>query len=243
MTSMGDYRLHLRELDRLVHLAWQEAKRLRSTVIGPEEFILAILHPEAGDSVAAQALRECGITREVVEELTRRHQRKEEIPGGPQFNPAGMQLQSMAEGIAAGLGDRGVRAEHVLLAYLWDSTYSAWQLERLGTSREQVQQRLTAAGVHLPQTDLPAPDPRKYGPRVDVPLEDLWILLRQLWYVLPQGASFAWNHDWKTGWISVTEGLDAQNFIQRALERHRRIKLPLEDADQLSSAKRREGQR
>jgi ATP-dependent Clp protease ATP-binding subunit ClpA len=61
---MGDYRVHLRELDRLAHLAWQEAKRLRSTVIGPEEFLLAILHPEAGDSVAARALHECGVTRE-----------------------------------------------------------------------------------------------------------------------------------------------------------------------------------
>jgi hypothetical protein len=149
------------------------------------------------DSVAAQALRECGITREAVAELTRRQQRKDEIPGGPQYNPAGLQLERMAEGIAAGLGEGVVRAEHVLLAYLWEPNHSAWQLEQLGTSREGVRRRLTALGVHLPQPTLPARDPRRWGPQVHVVLDDLWILLRELWYVLPQGASFTWNHDWK----------------------------------------------
>jgi hypothetical protein len=55
--------------------------------------------------------------------------------------------------------------------------------------------------------------------------------VRELWYVLPQGASFKWNHDWKTSWLSVTEGLDAEDYIQRALARHRRINLPPQDAD------------
>jgi hypothetical protein len=229
--AMGNHRAHLRELDRLAHLAWQEAQRLRSTVIGPEEFLLALLHPEAGDSVAAQALRECGITRNAVEELTRRQQREEEIPGGPQYNPAGQHLTYMAEGIAAGLGESEVRAEHVLLAYLWEPEHSASELEQLGTSREDVRTRLAMLGIDLPQPGLPAPDPRKYGPDVDVALDDLWILLRELWYVLPQGASFTWNHDWKKGWVSVTDGLDANEYIQRALERHRRIYLPPEDAD------------
>jgi hypothetical protein len=227
--AMGEYRSHLRELDRLAHLAWQEAKRLRATVIGPEEFILAILHPEAGDSVAARVLRECGITRDAFEGFTRRHQREEEIPGGPQFSPAGLHLQYLAEGIAAGLGDNEVGAEHVLLAYLWDPNHSAGQLEQLGTSREDVRWRLAALGVDLPQPTLPARDPRKYGPKVDVPLDDLWILIRELWYVLPEGASFSFNHDRKKGWISLTDGLDAQEHIGRALERHRRIDRPSAD--------------
>ena len=224
--AMGDYRSHLRELDRLAHLAWQEAKRLRATVIGPEEFILAILHPEAGDSAAARVLGECGITRDAFEGFTRRHQREEEISEGPQYSPAGLHLQYLAEGIAAGLGDDEVVAEHVLLAYLWDPDHSTGQLEDLGTSREDVRIRLAALGVELPQPTLPARDPRTYGPRVEVPLDDLWILLRELWYVLPPGASFTWNHDWKTGWVAVTEGLDAEEYIQRALERHRSAELP-----------------
>jgi ClpA/ClpB-like protein len=225
---MGDYRSHLRELDRLAHLAWQEARRLRCTVIGPEQFVLAILHAEASDSVAARALRECGITREGFEEVTRRQQSEDEIPGGPQLNPAGMQVEHMAEGIATGLGAGEVRAEHVLLAYLWAPSHSAWELEQLGTSREQVRNRLASLGVDLPQRDLPTRDPRRYGPSVDVSLDELWILLRQLSYVLPQDASFAWNHDWKKGWISVTEGLEAKDWVARALERHRRINLPPE---------------
>jgi hypothetical protein len=165
-----------------------------------------------------------------VEEFTRRDQREEEIPGGPQYNPAGQHLTYMAEGIAAGLGASEVRAEHVLLAYLWEPVHSEWELEHLGTSREDVRRRLATLGVELPQPRLPARDPRTYGPDVDVSLDELWILLRELWYVLPQGASFTWNHDWKKGWVSVTDGLDATEYIQRALESHRRINLPPEDA-------------
>ncbi len=227
---MGDYLGHLRELDRLADLAWQEAKRLRATVIGPEEFLLAILHPDAGESNAAKALRECGVTREAVEALVRRQQREEEIPGGPQYNPAGQQLIAMAEGIAAGLGDSEVRAEHVLLAYVWEPDHSAGELEHLGTSREHVRRELAALGADVPQPALPARDPREYGPNLDVTLEELWILLRELSYVLPHGASFTWNHDWEKGWVSVTEGVDADEYIKRALERHRRINLPPEDA-------------
>lgn len=229
--AMGDYRAHLRELDELAHLAWREAKRLRSTVIGPDEFLLALLHPQAGESPAAQALRACGVTREAVEEMTGRGQRDEDVPDGPQYSPAGLNLENMAEGLAAGLGDRAVRAEHVLLAYLWEPHNSAWQLERLGTSRDEVLGRLATLGVDVPRPPLPAPDPRKYGPRVDVALDDLWILLRELWYVLPNGASFTWNHDGKKGWVSLTEGLDGKEYIERALERHRRLDLPPDDAE------------
>lgn len=191
--AMGDYRAHLRELDRLAGLAWQEARRLRLTGIGPEEFLLAILHPDAGDSAAARALRVCGVTREAVEGLVRRQQSEEEIAGGPQYNPAGQSLISLAEGIAAGLSDTEVRGEHLLLAYLWEPDHSAWELEDLGTSREDVLRQLAALGVGVPQPALPSPDPRKYGPEVDVTLDELWILLPELSYVLPLGASFTWN--------------------------------------------------
>jgi hypothetical protein len=226
---MGEYRAHLRDLDRLAQLAPQEAERLRSTVIGPEELVLALLHPDAGQSVAAQALLKCGITRASFEELTRRQQREEEIPGGPQYNPAGLHLEKMAEGLAAGLGHSEVRAEHVLLAYLWDPDLCGTQLERLGTSRDEILKQLIELGVDAPRAPLPAPDPREYGPEVEVALDDLWILLHELWYVMPKGASFTWNHDWKKGWVSLTKGLDANEYIERALERHRRVNLPPED--------------
>jgi Clp amino terminal domain, pathogenicity island component len=228
---MGDYRAHLRELDELAHLAWREAKRLRSPVIGPDTFLLALLHPEAGESRAAQALRRCGVTREAVEEMAGRGQRDEDVPDGPQYSPAGLNLRNMAEGLAAGLGDSEVRAEHVLLAYLWEPHNSAWQLEHLGTSRDEVLSSLAELGVDVPRPPLPAPDPRTYGPQVDVALDDLWILLRALWYVLPPGASFTWNHDGKKGWVSLTEGLDGNEYVERALERHRRLDLLSDDAE------------
>lgn len=226
---MGEYRGHLRRLDHLAHLASREAKRLRSTAIGPEEYVLAILHPEAGESIAARALRDCGISREALAELTEPKRSREEIEGGPQRNPAAYFFMGTAEGIAAGLGASEVTPEHVVLAFLWDPNRSSRQLERLGASREQVRSRLAELGVELPQAELPVPDPRRWGPKVDVSLDQLWILLRELPYVLPQDAGLSFNHDWKKGWIAATEGVDLVVYIPRALARHRRLNLPPED--------------
>lgn len=208
-------------------MAWKEAKRLRSTAFGPEEFLLAILHPDAeADTIAARALRDCGIDRDALAELAKPRRSKQEIAGGPQINPAGYQLRSLAEGIAAGLGARAVTSEHVLLAFIWEPTWSSWQLERLGSSREQLKERLAALGVELPQQELPSPDPRKWGPKVDVTIDELWILLRELPYVMPQRAQLCFSHDWKQGSIGATEGVDLRVYIPRAFDRHRRLNLP-----------------
>lgn len=223
---MAAYRAHLRRLDHLRNLAWQEAKRLRSTAMGPEEFLLAISHPEAGDSIAAQALRDCGIDREALTELAEHKASETEIAGGPQFSPAGYQLMSKAEGIAAALGASEVTAEHLLLGYLWDPDHSAWQLEHLGSSRERVRAQLADLGADLPEVEFPAPDPRRWEQRVEVSLEELWVLIRELHYVMPADAHLAFNHDSKKGWISATEGVDLAVYIPRALDRHRRLNLP-----------------
>ncbi len=221
-----EYRAHLRRLDLLRHLAWQEAKRLHLTAIGPDELLLGILHPEAGDSIAAVALRDSGVNARALTELVERRASKQEIEGGPQYNPAGYMLMSLAEGMAAALGASEVAPEHLLLAFLWDPDRSAWQLEQIGSSREQVRARLADLGIDLPQAELPAPDPRRWGASVEVSLDELWILIRELHYVLPADAQFAFNHDWKKGWVKGTEGVDLAVYIPRALARHRRLNLP-----------------
>ena len=223
---MVEYRAHLRRLDRLSHLAWQEAKRLRSVSIGPEEFLLAILHLEAGDSLAAQALRDSGVDSDALTRLVEHKASEQEIEGGPQFSPAGYMLISRAEGMAAALGASEVTPEHVLLAFLWDPDRSAGPLGQLGSSREQVRVRLADLGLDLPQVELPAPDPRRWGAQVEVSLDELWVLIRELHYVLPTDAQFGFNHDWKKGWISATEGVDLAVYIPRALERHQRTNPP-----------------
>jgi hypothetical protein len=220
-----ELREHLKELDSLHDLAWSEAKRLGSAAIGPKEFVLAILHPEAGGAVAAQALRDCGIGREALAELTMRKRTRKAIEGGPQLNPAAYRLKGLAEGIAVGLGAADVRAEHVLLAFLWERDFS-WVFAKLGSSRELVRARLAELGVDLPQPDLPPPDPRRWGPSVEVALDELWILLRELPYVLPGGAQFRFNHDRKKGWIEATAGVDLAVYMPRAFARHRRLRMP-----------------
>ncbi|MDQ6605018.1 MAG: hypothetical protein M3Z06_00550 [Actinomycetota bacterium] len=171
-------------------------------------------------------LGECGIDRDGFTRLVERHVSEKEIEGGPHLNPACYMLMSVAEGMAAGLGAFEVTAEHVLLGYLWNPG-SEWQLEHLGSRRQQrVRTRLADLGVSLPQAELPATDPRRWGPKVDVSLDELWVLLRELPYVLPPDAQLAFNHDWKKGWISATEGVDLAVYIPLAQERHRRMNLP-----------------
>jgi hypothetical protein len=86
-----------------------------------------------------------------------------------------------------------------------------------------VRSHLAQLGTSLPQAALPAPDPRRWGPRTDVTIDELWILLGELPYVMPTGAQFIFNHDWKTGWFRLTEGVDPGVYVPRARERHRRI--------------------
>jgi len=225
---MGEHRGHLRRLDQLGHLAWREAKRLRSMAVGPEEYVLAILHPEASESLAARALRDCDISRDALAELTESKSSQEQVEGGPQLNPAAYRFLGTAEGIAAGMGAPEVTAEHVLAAFLWDPHHSS-RLERIGASREEVRIRLVELGAEFPPAGLPAPDPRRWGPKVDVRLEELEVLLRELPYVLPGDARMSFNHDWDTAWIATTEGVDLVACIPRALARHQRLNLPSED--------------
>jgi len=223
VADMGDHRSHLRALDRLVALASSEAVRLGSIAIGPPHLVLAILDPRAGESRAARALRDCGVTHEAAEEAVRAYAGGDAERGRtPQPNPALLHLERMAEGIAAGLGDAQVRAEHVLLAYLWMPDQSGRALTKAGTSRERVRDRLAELGVSLPRPELPAPDPRRYGPDFHVTLDELRVLLDELWHVIPQGTSFAWNRDRDRGWVSLTEGLEPAPYVESALERHRR---------------------
>lgn len=186
--------------------------------------------------MAAQALRDCGIDREAVAELTEHKRSAREIEGGPQLNPAAYQLMSLAEGMAAGLGALEVMTEHVLLAFLWEPNWSRRLPGDWCSSREQVQARLADLGIRLPQAELPPADPRRWGPKVDVPLEELWILLCELPYVMPAGAQVSFNHNWKTGWIAATEGVDLAVHVPRALARHRRMHRPPEAQERVRRA-------
>lgn len=217
--GMGGYRSHLGEFDRLVWLAVQEARRLQRPFVVDVEFLLAILHPKAGDSLAATALRDCGLSAEVLERsMGERPGDEMPSPEFLYFSPAALRLMSLAEGIAAGHGDREVGANHLLLAYLWKPEVSELRLRALGLSREEVYARLSALGVRLPQEGLPEPDPREYGELVEVSLDDLPVVRRHLGEVLPPDASFSWNCDREKGWVRLTKGLDADEYVRRALQ-------------------------
>jgi hypothetical protein len=221
--DMSSYRAHLRELDRLVlRLAHSDAMRLRLAAIGPEVIVLAILHPEAGDSIAAQVLRECGLDRGICERRLEHYRAQDGRDPSPQLNPAAVQLGAMAEGIAAGLGARTVTAEHVLLAAIWDPSFYSERREPSGPTREQLRDALARRGFALPHAELPSPNPRRFGPPFFLPADQMYVAVGELRHVLPKGASFGCNTKPDTGeaFVIVDEGLDAKHYVRLALARH-----------------------
>jgi hypothetical protein len=216
---------HLRELDRLTALAFGEAFRLEHSVVGDEHFLLALLHPSQ-DTAAARALRAGGVSYEVVsQELSRAI--RESDPPPREFDPesgvclsGSNRLLARTEGLAVGLGDPVPREEHLLLAYLWD-TDGEWPLDRCGTTRQEVYERLAEEGVALPTVPLPPTriPPKGLHQRVDVPPERLREVLSALHSLLPEESEWGWNVDPRTdrAWIAGIGEFDLEERVRQAL--------------------------
>jgi hypothetical protein len=220
--DMSRYEAHRKQLRRLVlGIAFAEARRLELSAVGPDAILLAILHPDAGDTIAAQVLRENGLDRERFERRLDRVRSPSDRPDGPQLNPGAYQLTAMAEGIAAALGAETITAEHVLLAAIWDPSFYRGDLMAESPSREQLRLALAAHGFALPQAQLPPRNPRRLGPPFFLPKAEMERAVRQLRHVLPEGASFGCNHTPGTNeaYIRVDEGLDAERYVLLALAR------------------------
>jgi ATP-dependent Clp protease ATP-binding subunit ClpA len=186
----------LRRTD-VLDLAYAEAARLEDGTVGPCHFMLAIAR---SDSIAAQALRNCGAT---LEALTAAYERlrsrwEEEQPraqrDSPQLNPASYALEGRTEGFAASAGSTTLEPEHYLLALIWhpDSVHSG-MLRELGTSRADVQRALRALEVDVPALEPPLDDDRPRGERAWIPYEKLELVLRELPSRLPEESPFGFN--------------------------------------------------
>jgi Clp amino terminal domain, pathogenicity island component len=196
---------HLRELDRLTSLAFDEAIRLQHSFCSAEHFLLALLRS----------------TRDNVRESDP-PPREFDPEAGIVLNPKGGQLVARAEGIAVGLGDAVPREEHVLLAYLWDSR-EEWLLKHCGSSRQEVFERLreqgvTARAVPLPPTHVP---PSGRNQRIYVPPERLQGVLSKLHSLLPDESEWGWNVHPETdrAWIAATGDFDLDEIVREALNR------------------------
>jgi hypothetical protein len=223
---------HLRELDRIMDLAFAEAIRLEHSFVSEEHFLLALLHPSR-ESEAGTALRSCGVTYEAVSDEFARMIRESDPPPDS-FDPeagiflsfAGGQLFARAEGLSTGMGDPLPSEEHVLIAFLWDS-WEEWLLKHCGTSRAEVYEQLRAQGVTLPTVPLP---PTRVPPsgrhqRVDVPPERLPEVRSALLRLLPEDADWGWNVDPDTdrAWVAATgDDFDLERLVQDVLQHPRK---------------------
>jgi hypothetical protein len=224
--------------DRLLGRAWKEAEDLGHDWVGGEHFLLALLRP-GDDSVAAQALRDAGLTHEAFAEAfvhvladaeeakSSRRPKKPKPRREVKLNPAAYQSMGFAEGVAAGLGATAAGPEHVVVAVIWDQWSPTTRvLQRLGVRREDIVDRLAGLGVPLPPVGLPPLAERSRGKTVVVPIEQLRALVAELPGLLPPGSHFGFNHDGEQGWLTAGEGVDLPKYIALALDAWERRRLP-----------------
>lgn len=201
--------------------AFEEAARLGSGYAGAEHFLLALLRP-GEETIAAQTLRDCGAEYDALSSALARalaERRGGRTRDGISLNPAGHELIGRAEGLAAGLGDESVTAEHMLLALVWDDQ-RGWPLAAAGTTREAVYERLRARGVRL-AVELPPSREPPAGPeqRVYFPQSQLRDVLARLPALLPPDADLRWNLDGPfRAWVGANGDFDLRERVRRALD-------------------------
>lgn len=178
-----------------------------------------------GDSVAAQALRNCGATHEALTAVYERLRSRweEEYPRrertSPQLNPASYALQGRTEGFAASAGSMTLQPEHYLLALVWhpDSVHSG-MLRELGTSRADLQRALGQLDVRVPALEPPPDDERPRGERVWISREKLELVLRELPSRLPEGSPFGFNFTADgRAWVQAGEDVDVRAIVDEIL--------------------------
>lgn len=218
----------LRTLDRYVSRALQGAVSLRHGFAGDEHLLLALVG-DGEETVAADVLREAGLTHEAVAAALAAAIASSEPPVGEAdyrrglgLNPAAHELIGRAEGIAAGLGVEPA-AEHVLLAYLWGPRCDGF-LYRFGVTPSELYDELEKRGAAVPPLAPPAfPQPPSGTPqRVFFPSERLDDVLAALPSLLPQGSRWGWNLDGDfRAWVSATGDFDLDELVAQALRTRR----------------------
>lgn len=217
MTSAGN------ELRLLQSIAGEEAHRLGGTVVGPEDFLLAMLSPAFADSRAAEALARCSITRELVEKtIDAKRPTAKPKRRGMTWNPACHDMIGFATGLATGFGAGEVTVEHVLIAQLYQPFFAA---DSSTTTRGEIFAALAELGVQVPSAPWPeAHEPAPLPAPIDVSLDDLNALVTELPRLVPGG--IAWNHDRKRGWVQALTDVDLTAIIPFALDAWTRRRLP-----------------
>ena len=201
--------------------ASEQARLVRSTTVGTQHVLLALLAP-GEDSVATQALVHSGITYELV------HARAVQVAGsssrrgrafGSTFSPSWYGFVGRVEGLAAGLGAKLIGPEHMLLGLLWEPhPVDSGFFEEHGTSSRAIQRRLAKLGVSVPPGQAPLKDDTRWGDFVTlrVPGQDAWELANLVRQLCPEGAPFGFNFNSTRAWFHSGAGIDLVTLVRRA---------------------------
>jgi hypothetical protein len=197
-------------LDGLIYGAFREAAALGHTWIGSEHYLLAILAMEV-ESPAVAALARLGASDPPINDASIE---AEDVT----LNPAAHEFLGRAEGIAVGLGAPAVKLEHVLMAYLWDTSHSYGSLEGFGLTPQAVLEELERRGVAVPTGSLP-PRPRP-GTRVFVPFDAADEIWTRLYDRLPHDSGLGINHDEESrrAWVVADQDIDLESHVRSILK-------------------------
>lgn len=154
----------------------QAARGLGHNWVGAEHLMLALLDPD-DMSPPAIAVRECGISQaayaEAVAALPEGYTVRPAVPGALEHSRSLNAIEAKAEGLAMAMGSEVTRAEHLMLAMLWERTRPPIAIQILqthfGVTRRRIVEGLTALGVEIPKVPLP-PDLEWNAPRLVSPV-------------------------------------------------------------------------
>ena len=218
---------------RALQLAREEAQSLNHRVVGTEHLLLGLVRMVAAGSVSVGveglrrllARRKENSVREKLLELAAATYSATAGGGEPQVSSEMQRLLEHASWRAQDNGRDVVGTEHLLLGVFRGIREELRTLlSNLGITYLAVCRQLILLGA------LPVPiDPddtrrqfptRRYGERVVVSNDRVSIVLQRMPELLPPTASMAFNRlDYDRSYVRLSEGLDAAEYVRRALER------------------------
>jgi ATP-dependent Clp protease ATP-binding subunit ClpA len=212
-------------LDGLIYGAFREAAALGHTWIGAEHYLLAILAMKV-ESPTVAALAHLGVRHDEFASDLATAIAASDPPindasteaQGVTLNPAAHEFLGRAEGIAVGLGAPAVTLEHVLMAYLWETSHSYGSLEGFGLTPQAVLEELERRGVAVPTASLPPP-PRP-STQVFVPFEAADEMWTRLYDRLPRDSGLGINHheESRRAWVVADQDIDLESHVRSILK-------------------------
>lgn len=210
------------EAREVLSLAEEEALDIGHGWVGTEHLLLGLLRSVGEGRVESGELRRVlerpslARAREIVLELLPPDTEGRTEAGAAMTPRAGRVLGHSAT-VAADTGAGFISVAHLLLGLLWEvKGIGARILDEYGLSYGSAADALGVSVSRLPDP----PDDRPFGSRVDVSLQELEILLRELPGMIPPGSPLAFNlSDDDRAWVCLGENLDAEAYVREALAR------------------------